>query len=568
MGILDGTPRYPASLRRMLWEKGLASNIVEPRGRYPRRAMRVAPFYEKFGVQFVWDLPYSTYAVARVTGDTELCQGFVENMLEFQFDDGPDAGMVMRSVTFDGDQAGQDGTQVPMLAWLSRELWRMKRDDAFVARVYPRLAAFIDWWQSPRRDFDQDGLSEYAGSTPTYVAYESGHDYSPERDLVMGEPTPVSSDGLVHEPIADVFLNSCLYVELDALADFAGVVDPERAHEWAARRDALAARMREAMWDEHVGGFFPVVRRDLCAAQPRVFRHTPAILQPLWAGLATPEEAARTVETLKTRPRDYPYHRGEMTILLRPTDELYQGYQVVTDGLHPSRGAGASAGGVELRADGLVARFGEDRGPHATAFLRVGVVVEVSAVDGDGDGGSVVVEVEDGTGYVQRPVSTRVSEPGVLEGQLGGSPWESPAARSWTSGLRRIEMTAPGCTIRSVKVTYHDVFNKGMLSRYGIKSAHPLDGKHPAPGAPTEFWSGTLWGPHQFHGCYGLARYGYEDLASACARAWCDAMAASVASGGDAFEHLSHEDGQGLGVSNYTWGAATALVLMADLAER
>jgi hypothetical protein len=41
-----------------------------------------------------------------------------------------------------------------------------------------------------------------------------------------------------------------------------------------------------------------------------------------------------------------------------------------------------------------------------------------------------------------------------------------------------------------------------------------------------------------------------------------------VAAGGDAFEHLNHEDAQGLGVGNYTWGAATALVLMEDLAER
>jgi hypothetical protein len=560
--VLKGTARYPASLRRALWKLGLEQNIVPAQGAYPRTAMRVAPFYAQFGIQFVWDLPYSVYGVARVTNDIALCRGFVENMFEFVIDDGPDKGMVMRSVTVEGDQAGQVGTQVPMLAWLSRELHRMEPDVAFVRRVYPKLAAFIDWWQSPRRDFDGDGLSEYGGTTPTYVAYESGHDYSPERDLVMGEPTPVSDDGLVHEPIADVFLNSCLYVELDALADFAELVDPGRAIDWRGRRDALAARMRQAMWDDEIGGFFPVIRRDLCPSQPRVYRHTPALLQPLWAGLATPEEAARIVDRVVARPRNYPYSRGVMEVRLGP--DLYQGSQVVTDGLHPSRGSGPSAEGVVVTDDGFVAHFGEDRGPAAAAFRRIGVAVDVAAAE---DGATVEVEVEDGTGHVHRPIATPVSAPGVLEAQLGPSPWDSPGGRTWISGLRRVTLKAPGCTVRSVKVLYDDVDQSGLLSPFGIKSAHPLDGKHPAPGAPTEFWSGTIWGPHQLHGCYGLRDYGYDDLARACARAFCDATATSYAAGGDAYEHLSHETGKGLGTFGYTWGAAVALVLMADFVD-
>jgi hypothetical protein len=560
---LKGSPRYPASLRRALWQLALEDNIVPPGGAYPRPAMRVSPFYEPYGVQFVWDLPYSTIAVARITRDIALCRGFVENMLSFVVADGPDTGMVMRSVTVDGTQAGQDGTQVPMLAWLSRELHRLEPDESFVQRVYPALADFIDWWQSPRRDFDGDGLSEYAGSTPTYVAYESGHDYSPERDLVMGEPTAVSSDGLVHEPIADVFLNSCLYVELDALADFAALVDPGRAAEWSSRRDALAARMREAMWCDEIGGFFPVVRRDLCASQPRHYRHTPALLQPLWAGLATADEAARTITTVLAKPRHYPYYRGVMSVRLG--EDLYNGVQVVTDGLHPSRGHGAGAGGVEVSADGFVLRFGADRGPATAAFRRIGIAVDIAEVPAGG--AHVVVEVEDGTGRVFRPIDVKVDSPGVIEEVLGNSPWDSPEQVSWTSGLRRVELTAPGCRVSRVDVQYDDVEASGLLSPFGIKSAHPLDGKHPAPGAPTEFWSGTIWGPHQFHGCDALARYGEVDLAAACARAFCDATALSYAAGGDAFEHLSHETGRGLGTGRYTWGAAAALLLMNDFPD-
>lgn len=551
-------PTYPSWLREALYARAIGENIVPAQGAYPRPAIRPAPFYTPYGVQFVWDLPYSAYAVAKVKGDVELAQGFVENMLEFVVEQGPDRGMILRSVTFGGDQAEQDGTQTPLLAWLTVELHALTADDGFLARVYPGLADFVDWWQSPRRDYDRDGLSEFAGSTPTFVAYESGHDFSPERDLVMGEPTTPSDDGLVHEPFADVFLNSCLHVELAALARIAAVVDPAREAEWAQRRDALAARMQEAMWDEDVGGFFPVIRRDLAHAQPRVYRHTPALLQPLWAGIATEQQAARTVDLLLQRPRDYPYSDGSMRVLLG--DEHYQGYQVVTDALHPSRGTGSAAGGVELTSDGVRLRFGPDRGPAAAAFTRLEVVVQGR------DGAAVQVVVHDGTGEQHVPISGPLHG-GRASGHLGVDPFEGSGGPAWTPGLRVIDVRAGRDQISELTVHYSRMDRAGLLSAYGIKSAHPLDGKHPAPGAPTQFWSGTVWGPHQLHGCQALARYGYTDLARAVAKAYCDTIGTSFAASGDAFEHHSHEDGRGLGTAPYTWGAAVALVLMQELLD-
>ncbi|MBW3560982.1 MAG: hypothetical protein KY437_00630 [Actinobacteria bacterium] len=555
--------RYPRWLRRALYRRAIEVNIVPPQGVYRRPAIRPAPFYTPYGVQFVWDLPYSGYAVARVGGDVLLAKGFVENMLEFAIEDGPDTGALPRSVTFAGDQAGQDGTQTPLLAWLTLRLHELEPDEAFLARTYATLAASIDWWQSPRRDFDGDGLSEYAGSTPTHVAYESGHDYSPERDLVMGEPTEPSSDGLVHEPIADVFLNACLYAELDALATIAEAVEPDRTSEWQERRDALAGRMTEAMWDREVGGFFPVVRADLCRSQPRVYRHTPALLQPLWAGVATPEEGERTIATLLGRPRDYPWFDGTMTIHLDP--DLYHGYQIVSDGLHPTRGSGAAAGGVELADDGFVARFGQDRGPAAAAFTRLEIQAEIA---GAGSDAAVEVSVVDGRGQRHIPLQANPREGQTLQGLVGRDPMLALDTPSWTPGLREMRLVTTGCRVMAVRLRYARMDRAGLLSPFGIKSAHPLDGKHPAPGAPTEFWSGTVWGPHSFHGCIALSRYGHHALALATARAYCDAVATAFAAGGESFEHHSHEDGRGLGITDYTWGGGVALVLMADLLDR
>src|SRR5579884_217090 len=557
--------RYPPSLRRALYRLSLGDNIVPAGGVYTRTALRVAPFYERFGLQFTWDIPYSARGVATVGRRPDLARGFVENMLDFQEQDGPDRGMVARHMHRDGHMAGQDGSQVPMLAWLAMEVDACEPDDAFLARVYPKLAMHVDWWQSPRRDHDGDGLSEYGGSTTTFVAYESGHDYSPERDLVMGEPTPASDDGLVHEPIADVFLNSCLWMELDALVRMSARVDAGSTPAWLARRDALAARMNEAMWDGDVGGFFPVVRRDLCAAQPRVYRHTPAMLMPMWAGFASEEQARAIVETLRGRRRGYPQWDGAMTVRLG--SQLYNGYQVVTDGLHPSRGAGAEAGGEELAPSGVVAGFGADRGPAAAAFPRMEASVRVARAQA---GASLRLTMTDRNGEVHPFLALDAVQPGAVEGRAGHDtmahlPGDGP---HWIPGIRELRLDAPGCDVEEVELRWFRVEYKGLLSPYGIKSNHPLDGKHPAPGAPTEFWSGTIWGPHQLHTCQALMRYGEVELATAIARAFCDAVATAYAAGGDAFEHLSHEDGCGLGTGRYTWTAGVALQLMEELVDR
>jgi glycogen debranching enzyme len=524
--------------------------------------MRVAPLYERFGLQFTWDLPYSARAVATVGRRPDLARGFVENMLDLQVSDGPDLGMVPRHMTRDGHMAGQDGSQVPMLAWLSMEIDAVEPDDDFLARVYPRLAGHVEWWQSPRRDFDGDGLCEYAGSTTTYVAYESGHDYSPERDLVMGEPTPPSSDGLVHEPIADVFLNSCVYAELDAMPRIA---ERLAVPDWGERRDALARRIHEAMWDAEIGGFFPVLRRDLCAAQPRVFRHTPAMLMPLWAGIATQEQGRETIDTLLGRRRNYPQWDGFMSVRLG--GDFYNGYQVVTDALHPSRGSGAAAGGVDLDERGMVLRFGADRGPAHAPFLRLEGSVQVVHA---GPEATLRLVTTDRDGVEHSLVAPDSVTPGMHSGTAGHEPMSHLPSEGlhWIRGIRELRLVARGCEVSEVTLRWNRVQHEGLLSPFGVKSNHPLDGKHPAPGAPTEFWSGTIWGPHQLHTCHALLRYGEVELASACARAFCDAVATAYAAGGDAFEHISHEDGRGLGTGRYTWTAGVALMLMEELVDR
>lgn len=551
--------RYPAWLRQAMYEQAITRNILPPQGVYARPAIRPAPFYTPYGIQFVFDTFYNGYTVARVGRDVAMAKGFVDNMVDTAVTSGPDRGMLRRSVTPTGDQGDQDGSQPQMHAWLARELHRLEPDREFLARVYPGLAAAVDWWQSPRRDIDGDGLIEAAGTTPTYAAYETGHDYSPERDLVMGEPTPAGPDENVHEPIADVFLNSCVVSELRALADIAAEVDPARVGEWTDRREAMAARMREAMWDEHVGAFFPVVRRDLVPEQPRVHRHTPAMLLPLWAGVATREQAARTVDTLLGRGRDRAGYDGEMVVEVDPA--LYHGYRVVTDGLHPSASAGAAAGGVELLATGLRCRFHAGRQPTLTPFARMSVEVEVADAAGAAD---VQVTVVDGQGRVHRPVDGALRDGVTASGSVVDA---GDGAGDWLPGVKEITATATGARIRRLAVRYSRTDRAGLLTDAGVRSAHPLDGKVPRSGLPTQFWSGTVWGPHNFHACYGLRQYGYEALARTVARAYADGVTDSFIASGEAFEHFDPDTRRGLGTTDYGWLCGIALVLMEDFLD-
>lgn len=96
---------------------------------------------------------------------------------------------------------------------------------------------------------------------------------------------------------APVCLNSLLHVmERDIAAMHArlGHADAERA--WKAKAEARAARVNELLWDEEAGLYFDY------NTETRARRVYPFVTTffPLWAGVATPEQAARVAKQLGT----------------------------------------------------------------------------------------------------------------------------------------------------------------------------------------------------------------------------------------------------------------------------
>ena len=225
-------------------------------------------------------------------------------------------------------------TQSPVLASAARRLWDHATDraaaEARLARIYPGLIRYHDWWRNTR-DPQRTGL------VTTLYPWETGGDNSPawdsplarvpqetvteivRRDTGVVDPTmrPRAHDyqryihlvdtfrGVDWDParmlaaspfrVADIGTNAILLRatrDLLALAERFGT---------PAEQAALAAdipRMQAAIgrqWDAEAGIFYS---RDLVSDTP-IRVGTSAGYLPLWSGTATPAQAAQLGQTLE-----------------------------------------------------------------------------------------------------------------------------------------------------------------------------------------------------------------------------------------------------------------------------
>ena len=102
---------------------------------------------------------------------------------------------------------------------------------------------------------------------------------------------------------AAIDLNSLIYRNEQVLADlWFDLGEPERANRWRATAADRAALMRRLCWDDQRGCFADWDQTTGTCAQLT----TAATFYPLWAGIATPDQASRTL-TLAERELIYPH---------------------------------------------------------------------------------------------------------------------------------------------------------------------------------------------------------------------------------------------------------------------
>lgn len=164
---------------------------------------------------------------------------------------------------------------------------RIGADDAWLAEMLALAVGEHErvWHgtQQPHHRLVYRGLSRYfdINYLDMLASGESGWDHS----------TRCEDRWLEHLPVD---LNSILYSREQ---DFAWAYDKlgkaDEAAAWRKRADERATTIRELMWDEVAGFFYDY---DY-AHQRHDLTNSLAGFYPLWAGLATAEQAARVVET-------------------------------------------------------------------------------------------------------------------------------------------------------------------------------------------------------------------------------------------------------------------------------
>lgn len=221
----------------------------------------------QFRGSFLWDTAFISLVWSRV--DIKVSQRIIENALSFQRPDGMIPQVVLDALALPIPLAKH--TQPPLLGWAAWRLQLVHPDRAFIARIYPKLVRFHEWYRANRRH--PGGL--YFWAAPT----ESGMDNSPRFDQVTDMRQVLSPDAASYVSMA-----------LEALLGMAKVLGkPEEAAVWDAERQELWWVVNNALWDEHDGLYY-----DYDLNKGGLIRtNTISSLLPLAAGIPSRKRSER-----------------------------------------------------------------------------------------------------------------------------------------------------------------------------------------------------------------------------------------------------------------------------------
>lgn len=179
-------------------------------------------------------------------------------------------------------------TSAPWLSWINWQIYKKTRDRIFLEDAYAAGARFYEWWLK-NRDADGDGLCEWGG----HGVLESVRDGKVAVWDEVGWPANFEA----------LDLNCMLVSEAKTLVHMARelglAADVEKWRIEIERRENL---INSTMWDEETGFYYHVEKTSHTfsfAQQDDLKRREIIGFLPLWAGVATREQAAALVSALK-----------------------------------------------------------------------------------------------------------------------------------------------------------------------------------------------------------------------------------------------------------------------------
>ena len=249
----------------------------------------VFPSINYQGFYGVWSWDSWKQAVALACIDPTIAQDNILCMFDYQ----DKAGMVPDCIYSDKTENNLRDTKPPLASWGVWEVFQQSKDTAFLRKMYPKLKQYHQWWYA-NRDHDQNGWCEFGSTDGTRIAaaWESGMDNAVRFDSAVMIKNNETAWSLNQE---SVDLNAYLLQEKEFLSTIAaelGKIDESTA--WKADATKGVINFNRDFFDKTKGYYYDKrLRSDSLIRVEGTEGWT-----PLWAGIATPQEAKNVQEVM------------------------------------------------------------------------------------------------------------------------------------------------------------------------------------------------------------------------------------------------------------------------------
>ena len=205
-----------------------------------------------------------------------------------------------------------DRSQPPVGSYCLWKVYQRFQDREMLEWAYPRLKRWHDWWLADRgdgqpwRDGNRDGLLEWGSDRGSMdstgvrgfmqaAKYETGLDDSPMYDEAGYDSRTYTMN------LQDVGLNSLYALDAECLSRIAALLGKtEDSQRLAAEYETVKKRVREKLWNDQDG-----IYENRFWDGHFSKRLSPTNFYPMFAGIATPEQAKRMIEEHLLNPKEF-----------------------------------------------------------------------------------------------------------------------------------------------------------------------------------------------------------------------------------------------------------------------
>ena len=221
-----------------------------------------------------------------------------------------DSGLVPNATAASGITSGR--SQPPVGSYVVWKVYQRLQDRELLEWAYPRLKKWHEWWLrdrgdgQPWRDGNRDGLLEWGSDRGSSTGpggsgfmqaakWESGMDDSPMYDEATYDPQTYTMN------LGDVGLNSLYALDAECLAKIAAILGKDDdAKAFHADYEHKKQLVREKLWNEQDG-----IYENRFWDGEFSKRFSPTNFYPMFAGIATPEQAQRMVNEHLLNPKEF-----------------------------------------------------------------------------------------------------------------------------------------------------------------------------------------------------------------------------------------------------------------------